>query len=64
MTKFGPKKFLRINNYEKPTKKEGKKKEVLEGCIFFLFSCCFLMNVDPKTFFWSQFGRNITLSKT
>ena len=27
MTKFGSKKFLEINNYEKPTKKGGKKKE-------------------------------------
>ena len=26
-TKFGPKKFLKINDYEKPTKKEARKEE-------------------------------------
>ena len=51
------KKFLKINDYEKPTKE--KEKGVLEGCLLFSFLsfCWFLINVYSKKFVWSKFGR-------
>ena len=59
-TKFGPKKFIRINDYAKPTKKdESEKKEgVLESCLRFssLLFCWFLIIIYTKKFFWSKFG--------
>ena len=37
-TKIGPKKFLQLNDYEKPTKKEErKKKATFQNLLFFSF---------------------------
>ena len=66
-TKFGPKKCLNINDYEKPTKKEGRKKRqpsktpsfffFLSSYFAFIFFCWFLRIICFEKFVWSKFGR-------
>ena len=45
-TKFGQNKFLKINDYEEPTKKEERKKKATFQSPFFLFLAFILRNIS------------------